>query len=245
MARSTFGGTTADFVSVVGPGGVVRAVPSTVKLYTAKTGGTQITDLLVGGVAATTVTADINGQLPEFQGPDGVVSMWADTGAGRVRINASITNEAVTDAVAAAVEIQKAGIDLGSKTYEAALYSANTDYLSTAGDIPGMAIVITGTGRPVDLDFFAPRVYHSVANTTVTVTITEGGSPTSSIGSQWGQSRSSSTTDGPSLAVRRRTKPLVAGTSYTFNVRVWAAAAGTSALIGSAFTPITFTATNR
>lgn len=86
MARSTFGGTTADFVARVGPTGALYAVPATLTFWTAETGGARVMDLLVDGVAASTVTVPAGGQVPDFQGPDGVGELWAEAGGGRVRM---------------------------------------------------------------------------------------------------------------------------------------------------------------
>lgn len=94
MARSTFGGTTDDSVEAIKTiAGQKVSSPQAnivVTFWSAKTGGTQYTDLLLNGAAATSVTSDTNGQLPEFSGPDGIASMWADAGGGRVRINSNL-----------------------------------------------------------------------------------------------------------------------------------------------------------
>lgn len=98
MARHSFGADltawtfgVGDVVTagsgVSGPQALVQTgVPVT--LWTAQTGGTQITDLLDStGVAISSVTTDATtGEIPKFQGPDTspeTVSMWADAGAGR------------------------------------------------------------------------------------------------------------------------------------------------------------------
>lgn len=86
MARSTFGGTAADVVIARGPGGIARLVPATLTFWTAETGGTQVTDLLLDGSPATAISVPIDGQVPAFQGPDGVGELWADGGGGRIRI---------------------------------------------------------------------------------------------------------------------------------------------------------------
>jgi hypothetical protein len=94
MARSVFGGGAQDFafatVSAAGYS-LMKTLPSyAVTFWSAKTGGTQYTDLLLGadgsGGAATSVTTDSRGLLPEFQGPDGVTLMWADAGSTRVKV---------------------------------------------------------------------------------------------------------------------------------------------------------------
>lgn len=87
MARSTFGATAADYVISLGPGGILRAAPATLKFWTAPTGGTQHTDLLLNAAPTSTITVGNDGMVPAFQGPDGVTQMWADAGGGeRIRI---------------------------------------------------------------------------------------------------------------------------------------------------------------
>ncbi|MFH9816132.1 glycosyl hydrolase family 28-related protein [Streptomyces sp. NPDC017230] len=93
MARSTFGATLADFV-VQPTDGLWGVAPGAVlTFWTAADGGTQHTDLLDAmGAAATFITADEYGAIPVFQGPDGVVAMWADAGGSkRARIEAHST----------------------------------------------------------------------------------------------------------------------------------------------------------
>lgn len=80
MARNTFGEGTADFVADPDTGRPKRN--ATVRFYDAETGGSQYTDLLVDGAPATQVTSGVGGRW-ECQGPDGVVTMWADAGGDR------------------------------------------------------------------------------------------------------------------------------------------------------------------
>lgn len=87
MARATFGATAADYVISLGPGGLLRAAPATLKFWTAPIGGTQLTDLLLDAAPTSTIVVGNDGIVPAFQGPDGVTQMWADAGGGeRVRI---------------------------------------------------------------------------------------------------------------------------------------------------------------
>jgi hypothetical protein len=84
MARSTFGGTANDLVlRKAGPfwGPPLDAV--TVTFWDSETGGTRYTDLLLDGQPVSSVRSGVNGQLPAFQGPDGVAAMWADDGDDR------------------------------------------------------------------------------------------------------------------------------------------------------------------
>jgi hypothetical protein len=92
MARGTFGGTAGDFVATVGPAGSLRAQSATLTLWTADTGGTQVTDLLLNGSPVTSIPVGRDGQVPEFQGPDGVFELWADAGGGgRARLVPDVT----------------------------------------------------------------------------------------------------------------------------------------------------------
>jgi hypothetical protein len=87
MARSTFGGTTNDILLGEAPDGALHYTTGTLTFWTASTGGTQHVDLLMppGGSAASSIPVGANGQMPAFEGPDGVTEMWVDAGgdAGR------------------------------------------------------------------------------------------------------------------------------------------------------------------
>jgi hypothetical protein len=80
MARNLYGCTSADFTLTSG-GRVVAGATATV--WTARTGGTQITDLTdVDGGAITSVTSDADGGI-RFYGVDGDKdAYWLDTGTG-------------------------------------------------------------------------------------------------------------------------------------------------------------------
>lgn len=86
MVRYNFGGDSADFVYTVTAGGLIKVNAAVVTFWTAETGGTRYTDLLLGGVPVTSVNVAASGDLPTFQGPDAVVSMWADAGGARSRV---------------------------------------------------------------------------------------------------------------------------------------------------------------
>jgi hypothetical protein len=83
-----------------------------VSFWTAKTGGTQLTDLQdMSNNAISTVSTDLNGLMPQFQGPNtGVDTLWADAGGTRVQLLAKdLVNEfAQASAVAAATAIAAA-----------------------------------------------------------------------------------------------------------------------------------------
>jgi hypothetical protein len=115
MARRTFGGGTADFVAGVAAGtSILEVAPGSVlTMWSALTGGSQVTDLLnSAGSATATITTDAYGNIPPFSGPnDGTAVLWADAGAGRVTLHATDTEARV-----AAVESTAAA---GPATYQA------------------------------------------------------------------------------------------------------------------------------
>lgn len=87
MARSDFGGTGYDFVADLFDfaGRKLLGIASAeLTFWTAQTGGTQYTDLLVDGSPASTVMATEAG-VPSFKGPNGVKTMWASVGGGTTR----------------------------------------------------------------------------------------------------------------------------------------------------------------
>ena len=88
--RSNFGGADTGALAIQAPAGnsgVVKSAPliTTGTAWSAATGGTQYTDmLLVGGGASAVVLTDSNGFVRAFQGPDGVnEGLWVDLGSGR------------------------------------------------------------------------------------------------------------------------------------------------------------------
>ena len=100
--RNRFGGTSTDwvFTPVLSGSAVVPSLASEpVTFWSSKTGGTQYTDLLVNGAAASTVVTTGTGQLPIFYGPDGVTELWADAGSERVLLttNANAASTAWLD----------------------------------------------------------------------------------------------------------------------------------------------------
>ena len=86
MARGSFGGGATEYVE---NSAGARQAGVVVTMWTAETAGTQVTDLMVGATAATTVTSGALGRLPVFAGPDEVIELWADAGGGsRTRLEA-------------------------------------------------------------------------------------------------------------------------------------------------------------
>lgn len=114
MARQTFGGRPGDF-TVVDPAttsNIVTAAPSLTggTVWSAKSGGTQYTDLLVGGSPVTTITTDSHGAVVAFQGPNNVSSVWVSFGGGtRVLLDAQGPYVLNSDAVGFSVATPAAG----------------------------------------------------------------------------------------------------------------------------------------
>ena len=89
MARHWFGQAPADWIFSVGTGNTaVLDAGVDIDIWSAKTGGSQYTDLLDASGAPVTslVSGDGSflpaGTIPEFQGPDGVTEVWVDASAG-------------------------------------------------------------------------------------------------------------------------------------------------------------------
>jgi hypothetical protein len=85
MARNLFGGTASDVAEDVA-GARVPGATGTVWDGTSE-GAAQITDLLdADGGPLAQLTADSNGMIPPFYGPDDGDRVWVDFGAGRVAL---------------------------------------------------------------------------------------------------------------------------------------------------------------
>lgn len=82
MARSTYLGTTNDWLTETTSSGYVKIADDakTLRFWSAETGGTQYTDLLVDGAAATELVVPANAAFaPAVDGPDGVNDgMWLE-----------------------------------------------------------------------------------------------------------------------------------------------------------------------
>lgn len=174
---------------------------------------------------------------------NGIEATAAAAAADVAALDASLPTT-IDDAVAAAVEAHTPGIELGAASRTSNFTTTNTSATNSGGDIPGLSVTVVGKGRPVDVRFHCPGAFHSVANTGVSVVTIRDGNPTGA-DNQIGSVLSALTTTGPSLTIVRRTSVLVAGTSYTFTARAWAAAAGTLTLVGAAYCPIELTVTAR
>lgn len=83
MARESFGGATGDFLYRATGSRLLRLEAATMRLWDAETGGTRVTDLLLDGAPVTEIPVGESGDIPTFEGPDGVVGLWAEAGGAR------------------------------------------------------------------------------------------------------------------------------------------------------------------
>lgn len=68
----------AQFIPATRASGQPIYVPLNFGIFTAATGTTRHTDLLVNGAAATSFTTAADGQVPKVEGPDGSTDWWLD-----------------------------------------------------------------------------------------------------------------------------------------------------------------------
>ncbi|MDT6983768.1 hypothetical protein ACFSUJ_12340 [Streptomyces lusitanus] len=79
--RYLFGATLADYVVQPSDGLWGVAPGAVITFWSDADGGTQYTDLLdASSNPVTSITADGNGFIPSFSGPDSITGMWADAG---------------------------------------------------------------------------------------------------------------------------------------------------------------------
>lgn len=140
MARYTFGGTDDMQIQSKGSGNVMFAAPGSVMTWwSAITGGTQYTDLLLNGSPVTTITADSNGYIPLFSGPDGVSQMWGSADGSARHLAVSPVNFSGTYVATANRPValkDNTGIDFTGTTDSATALQA--------------AITAAGAGTPIE-----------------------------------------------------------------------------------------------
>ena len=184
MARRPFGGTTADIAQ--DPSGD-RVAGATVTVWTAETGGTQLTDLQTPAAVAIAdgeVTSDSNGII-SFLGPDdGTSVVWADGGLGgrtkmlatdladRVEVLEDSPGGGAVDSVngqtgVVVLDAADVGAD-ASGSAAAAQAAAATDATTKANAAQAAAIAAS---QPVDPDLTAISALDS---TTAGVLVSEG-----------------------------------------------------------------------
>lgn len=138
------------------------------------------------------------------------------------------------------IDERLAGTELG---FAERLSPFTTTTTAPGTPVTGLSTLVTGQGRPVDVQFYAPNVYHSVANTDVICYLRANGIDLDALG-QTGSASSPSTTAGPSLLITRRLV-LLDGDDYTFDVCVFGGAAGTCNLVAAGFAAIQLSVVSR
>jgi hypothetical protein len=87
VSRSTYGGSIADVVQTQGPGGTLKYAATILSVWSDKTGGTHHTDLLLDDTAVNAIPVATDGQIPAFEGPDGVNDgVWIDAPGATARV---------------------------------------------------------------------------------------------------------------------------------------------------------------
>ncbi|WP_236241172.1 SGNH/GDSL hydrolase family protein [Streptomyces sp. CC228A] len=188
MARHRFGGI-ADYVISRGTDDVATLEPGTVvTCWNASSGGTQYTDLTeVDGVTPiVTLTADTEGAVPEFMGPDGVRSLYLDANGGsgpRRRSVATDIGEDLTDVESDITALQGSLLDkttiaakgdllVGTAAATAARVGVASDGMLLVADSLQAAGVRWGAGwRRRDLP--DPLLADAVSAEAPTITVTQ------------------------------------------------------------------------
>jgi hypothetical protein len=147
MARSTFGGTSSDFVFVASPSGAISLASATLTAWSAKTGGSRYTDLLLGadgsGGAASSISVGTDGQVPAFQGPSGVTQLWLDAGAGRILMYPA-AGGGLTPAQMAADSAFTAAYAPGGTAGNLGTTQGDARYVPNAGAVEGVPAQVYG-----------------------------------------------------------------------------------------------------
>lgn len=128
--RHWFGQSATDWTMALGgsttSGGVTTAPvlaegPVTITLWTGKTGGAQITDLLDAGEAPITEVESGNGSvlplgtIPQFLGPPDVTQLWADAGgSARYLLTATDLGDALADVATNTADISDLQTQVGA-----------------------------------------------------------------------------------------------------------------------------------
>lgn len=186
-------------------------------------------DLYVGG-AGVDQTTGTKVSMGETLGLSGITKVWAyaHLGACSVRLLDAVGTapilESVNDLVGAAIEAYAPGVELG--------YAERTATFSTAatGLITTLSIPIIGNGRPVDVEFYCPRVWNATtANTYISGRIFRDG-----VQATDGGVFSPVTSAGPSLYVKHAEPIVPVGVAHTFTVQAFLGSAGTHNFYASA-----------
>jgi hypothetical protein len=132
-----------------------------------------------------------------------------------------VTEAEVDALVEQALEDHTPGIELGYA-------ERTTSYSAGNSDISGLSVIVTGQGRPVDIEFYCPTAYHSVTGTLIRADIKSNGT----IVNSWFDV-TSNTAAGRTCQVKQRLV-LTDGVEYTFTIGTFQGTGGTMTWFASA-----------
>lgn len=182
-------------------------------------------DLTVEQINAELAVDEVNAEL------------LVDPSAERARAEAAEAALAASiDArIVAAVATHTPGVELGAASRESD-WSTTAVAPGAAALIPSLVVTVTGKGRPVDIEFFAQTVRHSVADKPVIGYIEVNGSSTNVVAGGSAVVSSPDTALGRTMIIRRRAV-LANGVVYTFKAGIYGTDAGTKSLTAAGFAP--------
>lgn len=164
MARSLF--PSSDIIAGTSGGNLVLAPNANFTIWSARTAGTQYTDLLASdGVTALPTSGspakpftDANGVPPSFYGPDGVnVPVYMDTGSGRFPVfpvddvASYLTNGArknVANTFSAAQSFSAGVAFTTTPTVSGSNVATQSNLGTQLSDVPTMVAFLNATGQP-------------------------------------------------------------------------------------------------
>lgn len=133
------------------------------------------------------------------------------------------------------------GVEMGFAESSVAFSTADSGTLTTW--IPDLIVPVVGTGRPCDIRFFAPNVYHDVVGAIVTFYFVVDGAALT-VDGQVASVFSPQNTIGPSCPMERRIV-LGAGVEKTFRVGMLVGAGGWGHIVANAAAPMQLAVTSR
>lgn len=166
MTRANFGGTVADFVFETTAARLIRAAAGTLTMWTAAIGGTHITDLILDGDPVTAIPVAKDGQVPQFQGPDGTYTMWAESGGTRVLLTASIDITERAEAARTGAEAAQAAAEAVGTTNDAVI-AGRISTPGSATDLALQAAIAAATIPPDKGETFVTNLDQKVSGTRV------------------------------------------------------------------------------
>lgn len=180
-----------------------------------------------------TVTVRNDSGAPVFSvGPDGAV-MAAGLPTADPDLAGALWSDAGTVKVSGAGSSPRGELGYAERTTADTTSNGTIANATQAGNkMTGLAVTVVGKGRPVEIEFHTPAVWHSTANNYVGVALLMDG-----VQVAIGQASSPSNASGRSLTVKAR-KVLTDGQSYTFEVGKYCQTGATGNYHGAADTPM-------